>query len=51
MGISMGGFGALAIAESVPHLIHGVAAISPAIWTTYDQAKKQSERVRLSTVV
>jgi predicted esterase len=38
MGISMGGFGALAIAESVPHLISGVAAISPAIWTTYDQA-------------
>jgi pimeloyl-ACP methyl ester carboxylesterase len=38
MGISMGGFGALAIAENVPHLIHGVAAISPAIWTTYDQA-------------
>jgi predicted esterase len=38
MGISMGGFGALAIAESVPHLITGVAAISPAIWTTYDQA-------------
>ena len=40
MGISMGGFGALAIAESVPHLIHGVAAISPAIWTTYDQAQE-----------
>jgi pimeloyl-ACP methyl ester carboxylesterase len=39
MGISMGGFGALAIAESVPHLILGVAAISPAIWTTYDQAR------------
>jgi putative esterase len=39
MGISMGGFGALALAESVPHLIAGVAAISPAIWTTYDEAR------------
>lgn len=39
MGISMGGFGALAIAESAPHLILGVAAISPAIWTTYDEAR------------
>jgi predicted esterase len=39
MGISMGGYGAIAIAESVPHLISGVAAISPAIWTTYDQAQ------------
>jgi predicted esterase len=39
MGISMGGFGALAIAESVPHLISGVAAISPAIWTTFDEAR------------
>lgn len=39
LGISMGGFGALAIAERVPKLILGVAAISPAIWTTYDQAR------------
>lgn len=39
LGISMGGFGALAIAEHIPELVTGVAAISPAIWTTYDQAR------------
>ena len=39
MGISMGGFGALAIAESHPQLIRCVAAISPAVWTSYDQAR------------
>ncbi len=38
MGISMGGFGALMIAENYPHLVKAVAAISPAIWTTYAQA-------------
>jgi pimeloyl-ACP methyl ester carboxylesterase len=38
MGISMGGYGALLIAERYPRLIAAVAAISPAIWTTYDQA-------------
>ncbi|MDE3065512.1 MAG: hypothetical protein KGJ36_07570, partial [Acidobacteriota bacterium] len=38
MGISMGGYGALAITEANPDLIVGVAAISPAIWTTYEQA-------------
>jgi len=38
MGISMGGFGALAIAESYPQLARGVAAISPAVWTSFDQA-------------
>ncbi|HEV3188068.1 MAG TPA: alpha/beta hydrolase-fold protein [Acidimicrobiales bacterium] len=39
MGISMGGYGALAIAERNHGLVSAVAAISPAIWTTYEQAK------------
>jgi enterochelin esterase-like enzyme len=38
MGISMGGYGALLFAEKYPELIRSVAAISPAIWTTYDQS-------------
>jgi S-formylglutathione hydrolase FrmB len=39
MGISMGGYGALAIAERNPGLASAVAAISPAVWTTYEQAR------------
>jgi pimeloyl-ACP methyl ester carboxylesterase len=39
MGISMGGYGALLLAEKYPHLITAVAAISPAIWTSYAQAR------------
>lgn len=39
MGISMGGYGAILLAEKYPGLISAVAAISPAIWTTYDEAK------------
>ena len=39
MGISMGGYGALAIAERNPGLAAGVAAISPAVWTSYEQAR------------
>jgi S-formylglutathione hydrolase FrmB len=39
MGISMGGYGALLLAEKYPHLIDAVAAISPAIWTSYAQAR------------
>lgn len=39
LGISMGGYGALLVAEKHPNLVHAVAAISPAIWTTYDQAR------------
>jgi S-formylglutathione hydrolase FrmB len=39
MGISMGGYGTLAIAERYPDLIRAVAAISPAVWTSYDQAR------------
>ncbi len=39
MGISMGGYGALLLAERYPRLIAAVAAISPAIWTSYAQAQ------------
>ena len=39
MGISMGGYGALLLAERYPSLIRAVAAISPAIWTSYEQAQ------------
>jgi enterochelin esterase-like enzyme len=39
LGISMGGYGALLLAERDPRLISAVAAISPAIWTTYGQAR------------
>ena len=38
MGISMGGYGAILLAEKYPDLIAAVAAISPAIWTSYAQA-------------
>jgi enterochelin esterase-like enzyme len=39
LGISMGGYGAILVAEKFPHLISAVAAISPAIWTSYPQAR------------
>jgi enterochelin esterase-like enzyme len=39
MGISMGGYGALAIAERNKGLVSSVAAISPAVWTSYEQAR------------
>jgi pimeloyl-ACP methyl ester carboxylesterase len=39
VGISMGGYGALLLAEKHPHLIAAVAAISPAVWTSYSQAR------------
>jgi pimeloyl-ACP methyl ester carboxylesterase len=39
MGISMGGYGALLLAEKYPQLIAAVAAISPAIWTSYAEAR------------
>ncbi len=38
MSISMGGYGAILLAEKYPHLISAVAAISPAIWTSYTEA-------------
>ena len=39
VGISMGGYGALLLAERYPRLVSAVAAISPAIWTSYSQAR------------
>jgi pimeloyl-ACP methyl ester carboxylesterase len=39
IGISMGGYGALLLAEKNPGLIEAVAAISPAVWTTYAEAQ------------
>jgi S-formylglutathione hydrolase FrmB len=39
MGISMGGYGAILLAEKHPKLISAVAAISPAIWITYAEAR------------
>jgi pimeloyl-ACP methyl ester carboxylesterase len=39
IGISMGGYGALLLAEKNPQLIGSVAAISPAVWTTYAEAR------------
>ena len=39
MGISMGGYGAILLAEKFPDVIRAVAAISPAIWTSYEQAR------------
>jgi enterochelin esterase-like enzyme len=39
MGISMGGYGALLYAEKYPGLITAAAAISPAVWTSYAQAR------------
>ena len=38
MGISMGGYGALAIAERRPDLVSVLAVVSPAVWTSYAQA-------------
>ena len=39
MGISMGGYGSLLLAEKRPDLVSAAAAISPAIWTSYAQAR------------
>ena len=39
MGISMGGYGAIAFAENFPHVFSAVAAISPAIFVTYEHVK------------
>ena len=38
-GVSMGGYGSLLLAERHPRLISAVSAISPAIWTTYSEAR------------
>ncbi|HXP19703.1 MAG TPA: alpha/beta hydrolase-fold protein [Streptosporangiaceae bacterium] len=39
LGISMGGYGAILLAEKHPAVISAVAAIGPAIWTSYSQAR------------
>ena len=39
MGISMGGYGALALAERRPDLFSALATVSPAVWTSYAQAR------------
>jgi S-formylglutathione hydrolase FrmB len=39
MGISMGGYGALILAEKHPDVFGAVAAIGPAVWTSYSQAR------------
>ncbi len=39
LGVSMGGYGALLLAEKYPRMITAVAAISPAVWTSYEQAQ------------
>jgi enterochelin esterase-like enzyme len=38
-GVSMGGYGALLLGEKHPHLFAAVAAISPAVWTNYAEAR------------
>ncbi|MGH7733772.1 MAG: alpha/beta hydrolase-fold protein [Gemmatimonadales bacterium] len=40
MGISMGGYGAILFAERFPEVFSAAAAISPAIWTTYAEARQ-----------
>lgn len=50
MGISMGGYGALLLAEKYPHLVAAVAAISPAIWTSYAQATAANQGAYASAV-
>jgi enterochelin esterase-like enzyme len=44
MGISMGGYGAVLLAELHPRLFAAVAAISPAIWTSYRQTRAVSRQ-------
>jgi pimeloyl-ACP methyl ester carboxylesterase len=39
LGISMGGYGALLLGEKYPDLFSAVAAISPAVWTTFAEAR------------
>jgi Putative esterase len=39
LGISMGGYGAILLAEKHPEIFGAAAAIGPAIWTSYAQAR------------
>ncbi len=43
LGISMGGYGAILLAEKYPDLFRAAAAISPAIWTSYEQARSVNQ--------
>jgi enterochelin esterase-like enzyme len=38
-GVSMGGYGALLLAERYPGVFGAAAAVSPAVWTSYAQAR------------
>lgn len=38
-GVSMGGYGALLLAEQHPELVAAIAVISPAVWTSYDASQ------------
>jgi Putative esterase len=38
-GVSMGGYGTLLFAEKYPDLFSAAAAVSPAVWTSYGQAR------------
>jgi len=40
VGTSMGGYGALLLAEKYPRLFAAAAAVSPAVWTSYPQARQ-----------
>jgi enterochelin esterase-like enzyme len=42
LGISMGAYGALVLAQRHPGLLSAVAAISPAVWRTYREARAAS---------
>jgi pimeloyl-ACP methyl ester carboxylesterase len=48
MGISMGGYGAILLAEKFPQLISAVAAIGPAVWTSYQQAQAVNRKAYAS---
>ena len=48
MGISMGGYGAILLAEKFPRLISAVAAIGPAVWTSYQQAQAVNRKAYAS---
>ena len=48
MGISMGGYGAILLAEKFPRLISAVAAIGPAVWTSYQQARSVNQEAYAS---
>ena len=39
VGVSMGGYGALLLGERYPAVFDAVAAVSPAVWTSYGQAR------------